>query len=1115
VNSYGWLTPLAIAAAAALVWWINRPRGTPPVVVAEPEVPRAEPGDLYSILEEIRPYYERTAHPKDLLRVAEFQRAVRLLSEPAFTAESLLHYIIADNPIAACVAAEALTQRDRDADLTDQMLSRVGSVVPWADWFLLRYIAERSKRPVAGELFLKAQPALGQFIAAYAGTKEYLNAFLDQRRPLEGAASFAGELDECPPEQVEEIEKILRQLRQDLAEPLLAEITEWRKHRVDVALLLTVGSVWPQRAAADDLVLHDGLRAGLDSLEICFARTPLRPAIVVGESGAGKSVLIREFAQRLQDRGWRIFEASAANVLAGQVHMGELEGRLRNLLDNLAPARRVLWYVPNFPELLSAGRHRYSEVGVLDILFPYIERGAISMIGEAEPRGLELVLQARPRLRPLIDTIRLRGMDADDALEVVLEWASHRALPNGQPAIAPELVRECHQLARHYLGDRGMPGSAFHLMRRTLEQRTAASEPAPASLDGVLSTLAQLTGLPRIVLDDRQDLDIESVRDGFRQRVLGQPEAVDVLVERIAMLKSGLTDPARPFGVFLFAGPTGTGKTEIAKTLAEFLFGSRERMIRLDMSEYATPDAASRMLSDDANGPAVTSLVTSIRRQPFSVILLDEFEKADPSVWDLFLQVFDDGRLTDHRGSTADFRYSIIILTSNLGATISRGTSIGFASGGGSFSPTIVQQAIEKTFRREFVNRLDRIVIFRPLNRNTMREILLKELNDVLKRRGLRKREWAVEWEEPAVEFLLNRGFTPDLGARPLKRAIERYVLAPLAVTIVKRQFPEGDQFLFLRSDGNGIQVEFVDPDAPETPAQRGAGEAPEETAAKEGRLQDIALEPSGSAEEAALVTGTYQTLQARVDAEQWQKRKREALAQTNSLTFWDQPERFGVLSEIEFMDRVESGLATAGSLLERLTGSRRTTRRHYAPALMRRMAEQLYLLRTAIDGFEKDEPRDALLLVEGGQSRSAEQESARLFRSIVAMYQRWASKRRMQQQILVEGPARVVLAISGFGAYQILAPETGLHVWDIPTSEHASARFQVTVRVAPQPDEPRYDDRARREQAEQILASAAQPALGVVRRYREEPSPLVRDNVAGWRTGRLDRVLDGDFDLL
>ncbi len=280
--------------------------------------------------------------------------------------------------------------------------------------------------------------------------------------------------------------------------------------------------------------------------------------------------------------------------------------------------------------------------------------------------------------------------------------------------------------------------------RLAAEGKTSAEGNGEITLDDLLVTLSQLTGLPVEMLDEREGLDLAELRSFFERRVLGQPEAVECLVERAAMIKAGLTDPTRPQGVFLFVGPTGTGKTEIAKTLAEFLFGSPDRMIRLDMSELQTWESQGRILGDADETSDSAALVNLIRKQPFSVVLLDEFEKAHASVWDLFLQVFDDGRLTDRRGNTADFRHSVIIMTSNLGATLPHGASVGFSQEA-QFAAGSVERAVARAFRREFVNRIDRVVVFRPLGRGVMRDLLRKELNDVLTRRGLRTRQWAVE----------------------------------------------------------------------------------------------------------------------------------------------------------------------------------------------------------------------------------------------------------------------------------------------------------------------------------------------------------------------------------
>src|SRR4030095_411765 len=216
------------------------------------------------------------------------------------------------------------------------------------------------------------------------------------------------------------------------------------------------------------------------------------------------------------------------------------------------------------------------------------------------------------------------------------------------------------------------------------------------------------------------------------------------------------------------------------------------------------------------------ALVDHVRKQPFSAVLLDEFEKEHEKIWDVFLQVFDDGRLTDRRGNTVDFRHTIIILTSNLGGVIPSGLSLGFSKDHEGFRPATVGRAVGKTFRKEFLNRIDRMVVFRPLSREVMRQILQKELALAFQRRGLRTRNWAVEWDESAVEFLLSKGFTEDLGARPLKRAIDRYLLSPLATTIVNRQVPEGDQFLFVTALGDQLRGGFVGPAAAAAPRPLG-----------------------------------------------------------------------------------------------------------------------------------------------------------------------------------------------------------------------------------------------------------------------------------------------------
>ncbi|HYE14879.1 MAG TPA: PCRF domain-containing protein, partial [Pyrinomonadaceae bacterium] len=389
-----------------------------------------------------------------------------------------------------------------------------------------------------------------------------------------------------------------------------------------------------------------------------------------------------------------------------------------------------------------------------------------------------------------------------------------------------------------------------------------------------------------------------------------------------------------------------------------------------------------------------------------------------------------------------------------------------------------------------------------------------------------------------AIEFLLERGFTADLGARPLKRAVERYLLAPLAVTIVNHQFPEGDQFLFVRAapDGLSLDVRFVDPDAPEEEAGAAAPasaiEEDEGVAVSEGlRVETIALDPRGAAEEVQLLRERLDELAAKVGGEEWRRRKAEALEQTQAPGFWSSPGRFGVLGLAEYMDRIEAGLDTAGSLLARLRGDRK----RLPPDLVGRLAEQLYLLDSALRGFAEGDARDAFLLVRALREPGSDPELCdRFARRLASMYRRWAERRRMRFEMLDEsggvdesdngaaaaGEYRALMAVSGYAAFTILRPESGFHVFETPQDEKGFSRARVLVRVVGQPEEPAgHGEGALRRQAERALAEddacAQQQQHAVVRRYREEPSPLVRDSARGWRTGKIERVLEGDFDLI
>ena len=597
--------------------------------------------------------------------------------------------------------------------------------------------------------------------------------------------------------------------------------------------------------------------------------------------------------------------------------------------------------------------------------------------------------------------------------------------------------------------------------------------------------------------------------------MIGQEEAATAIVERIAMLKAGLNDPGKPIGVFLFAGPTGTGKTELAKTLAEFLFGSIDRMIRLDMSEFQAPDSTWKILgTGDAQG-GTESLINRVRKQPFSVVLLDEFEKAHANVWDLFLQVFDDGRLSDTQGAVGDFRHCIIILTTNLGATSHRGSGLGFAPAESGFSGEQIQKAVSQTFRPEFQNRLDKVIVFRPLTRDLMRDILKKELGRVLERRGFKDRDWAVEWEASALEFLLERGFSPEMGARPLKRAIDQYVIAPLAATIVEKRFPQGDQFVFVRSDGRAIQAEFVDPDEDAPHAIERS--APVGSHIQPADLGALVIAPQADPEAIALLGDAL----ARIDDAQsdvaWVERQFGLSSAMATPGFWSRADRFDTLAAIALMDRIKAATGTAHSLRDRLTKARERSGKS-SRELAGRLALQLYLIDQGLRDLVEAAPVEVALAIEPTFGRPGERTAAQAWcTDLLGMYRGWAARRNMQlsdQQVDIDGSGRQpALLVTGFGAHRTLMREIGLHVLERPGDDDGPARMAARVRVIAAP---LGDVRPERLAGQLAAAFNRQAATGaIVRRYRREPAPLVRDMVQGWRSGRLDAVLAGDFDLI
>ena len=1001
----------------------------------------------------------------------DYTRLVALIGDrEAIDDEAFAEMALRGSKFLRAAATAAIAEgREPPDDWVDGAASRFER----ADWgerqLLLRALATSEERVVAAVLAAAEQDWSGSPLA------KQVSRFLEAR-VAKGEVLTGAELDELDVSLQPLLQELIDGTDPTARAALAPALEQWQTGTIDVDFFRTLGRI-VDTESRPPATLIGYRRAAVEAIIAALTASPPRSVLLVGDPGVGKTTLISEALRRLGD-DWFAFQAGAADVNAGQMYIGMLEARVLEIVGRLG-RRRIAWIFPSFEEALWSGQHQQNPRGVLDAMLPHVEAGEAIVVGEIDPLAYELVLQHRPRIGRLFEVIRLAPMAQGDALEVARGWATSHDVE-----VDDDTLEEALDLATHYLPAAAAPGNVLRVLE-LVRDRVSRGVAARVDPETVIATLSDVTGLPLHVLDPRAPLRLDEVRDFFASRVLGQPEAVECLVDRIALVKAGLTDPTRPLGVFLFVGPTGTGKTEIAKAFSAFVFGSEDRLLRLDMSEFQTPESLDRLLGDATVQKEAAPLIAKVRKQPFSVLLLDEFEKAHPNIWDVFLQVFDDGRLTDRSGRTVDLRHCVIILTSNLGSAIPRGPGVGFAGRAGRFEAAEVVKSVSRSFRPEFLNRLDRVVVFRPLGRDVMRGLLEKELTDVLERRGFRMQPWAVEWDEAAVDFLIEEGFSAEFGARPLKRAVEQHVLTRIATAIVERQFPEGDQFLFITArDNTGLDVAFVDPDA-DVPA------AAAPLADGELTLARLALDPEGSEAEAAFLRAELAATVER--ARGWDATKLDALEEARSPAFWESEDRHRVLGLIEYLDRLAAATATAERLAARL-GSRRDG---HSRELVQLLATRLHVLAAALAGLDAREASDATVTVRPGHADDTGACEG-FVQQLEAMYVSWADSRGMR--IRRNGPsAEVILEISGLGAYTLLKGESGLHVLELPHEEDRGfERVTALVEVDPV--------------GSSSEANRGEPAI--VRRYRHEPSPLVRD-ASGTRTGRIDRVLAGDFDLL
>ncbi len=641
------------------------------------------------------------------------------------------------------------------------------------------------------------------------------------------------------------------------------------KYGVDLTALAKEGKLDPVIGREEEI---------LRLMEVLVRRTKNNP-VLIGEPGVGKTAIVEGLAQRLAEGnapeplwGKRIIALSMGSLVAGAKFRGEFEERMKAILEEVQNARgEVLLFIDELHTLVGAG----GAEGAVDggnMLKPALARGELHLIGattlDEYRERIEKDSALERRFQPIYvdepspeETLEiLRGLREryeqhhglkilDEALEAAVKLGDRYIQDRQRPDKAIDLIDEASSKVRlRGAADPDDPAAQIKRLKdeedaawanRDYEKAAAAKaerlrleaehpeiqarmeEVKEVTARDVAAVVAQWTGVPvkSVFIEEAERL--LHLEEALHERVVGQDEAVNAVSDAIRRSRSGLADPRRPIGSFLFLGPTGVGKTELAKTLAEFLFDDEEALLRLDMSEYMEPHTVSRLFGSppgyvgyDQGG----QLTEAVRRRPYQVILLDEIEKAHPDVFNALLQILDDGRLTDGQGHTVDFRNTVIIMTSNIGsqqAYAKRRDTLGFQTGDGRGAAEEqdevikrrLQEALKQTFRPEFLNRIDEIIVFKRLTQPELRQVVERLLRDLRER--LAERELTLELDDAAGDWLVEHGFDEVYGARPLRRLIQRQIENVLAKRVLSGEYQPGDTVRVTRQ-GDGLGFERI-----------------------------------------------------------------------------------------------------------------------------------------------------------------------------------------------------------------------------------------------------------------------------------------------------------------
>ena len=542
--------------------------------------------------------------------------------------------------------------------------------------------------------------------------------------------------------------------------------------------------------------------------------------MLVGDPGVGKSAIVEGIAIKivtgdippsLADK--RLISLDLGSIVAGTKYRGDFEKRLKSIINEVAANPDVILFIDEFHTIVGAGGASGS-LDAANMLKPALARGDIQCIGATTLDEFRKIVEKDGALDRRFQKIMVEHTDIQHSISI-LDRLKTNYEKHHNVIYTDEAIEACVRMSDRYITDRCLPDKAIDAMDEagSMVRLKNPKKTGHVTAEDVASIISKMTGIPSGRIAEGEGNKLMKMRAKLQGRIIGQDEAIDKVVRAIQRNRAGIKDPGKPIGTFLFFGPTGVGKTQLAKALAEYLFDSEENMVRLDMSEYMEKFNVSRLIGAPPGYVGFEEggqLSERVRRKPYCVVLLDEIEKAHPDVFNVLLQVMDEGRLTDSNGRTVSFRNTIVIMTSNVGSRELEeyGSGVGFNTAGRNVQgnrKAVLEKAVRKAFPPEFINRVDEQIFFNSLTKEDIEKIIDIELKGLKNR--VKEAGFELNVTPAAKRFVAEAGYDPSYGARPLKRAIQKHIEDPVSEHIIMSRMMSGKKEL----DHSKIRVSLSD----------------------------------------------------------------------------------------------------------------------------------------------------------------------------------------------------------------------------------------------------------------------------------------------------------------